>query len=152
MSEQRPDGLRFLSGVILTSAQPERTAAFYRDVLGLPLVAEQHGDSEPHWGCELGDTHFAIHPGEPAAAPGPIRLAFMVFDLDRLVEWLDECGVELRYPPGSLGEQSRITAIHDPDGNLVELTELGPSWLDHLRTRRGEGHDLVQTWSARLGP
>jgi hypothetical protein len=50
-------------------------------VLGLPLAEEQHGDTEPHWGCELGDVHFAIHhaadyPDDPASGrcpPGTCR-------------------------------------------------------------------------------
>lgn len=150
----RPEDLRFISGVILVSAEPERAVSFYRDVLGLPLVDERHGDSQPHWGCELGDVHFAVHPIEdfpddPATAPSPIKLAFMVFDLNRMVEWLDECGVALCYPPRQFGEGSRITAVRDPDGNLVELTELGATWLDHLKSHRAAGHDLVRTWTAR---
>jgi catechol-2,3-dioxygenase len=53
----------FLSAVLLASRQPDRLAVFYRDVLGLPLHEEQHGSGSVHWGCELGDVHFAIHPG-----------------------------------------------------------------------------------------
>jgi len=40
--------------------------------------------------------------------------------------------------------------VRDPDGNLVELTQLGPDWLDHLKEHRAEGHDLISRWSARL--
>jgi hypothetical protein len=50
----------------------------------------------------------------------------------------------------SLGTQSQITAVRDPDGNLVELTQLGPGWLDHLKAHRAEGHDLVSCCSAHL--
>jgi hypothetical protein len=72
----------------------------------------------------------------------------MVFDLDPFVAWLAERGVELCYPPVEFGTQSRITAIRDPDGNLVELTQLGPAWLDHLRANRAAGGDLVAHWSS----
>lgn len=151
----RAEGLRFISGVILVSRQPERLAEFYRDVLGLPLAEERHGDTLPHWGCELGDVHFAIHPAgdypdDPADGPGPIKLAFMVFDLSSMVDWLDRCGIQLCYPPVDLGEESQITAIRDPDGNLVELTQLGRGWLGHLKAHRGDGNDLVSAWDARL--
>jgi catechol 2,3-dioxygenase-like lactoylglutathione lyase family enzyme len=150
---QRPESLRFLSGIILVSTEPSRLVRFYRDILGLPLAEEQHGDSEVHWACELGDVHFAIHPaadypGEPTAT-GAVKIAFMVFDLAPLVAWLVECGVELCYPPTELGTESRITAVRDPDGNLVELTELGPAWLDHLRANRSNRGDLVAHWTAR---
>ncbi|HEY0451023.1 VOC family protein [Actinophytocola sp.] len=152
---QRPEDLRFLSGIILTSAEPRRLVDFYRDILGVPLVDEQHGDTEPHWACELGDVHFAIHPeadypGEETAA-GAVKIAFMVFDLGAFAAWLAERGVELCYEPRAFGAQSRITAVRDPDGNLVELTELGPVWLDHLRAHRARGGDLVAVWGARAG-
>jgi catechol 2,3-dioxygenase-like lactoylglutathione lyase family enzyme len=152
MSE-RPENLRFLSGLIVVSTEPERLVNFYRDLLGVPLVEERHGDSEPHWGCEVGDVHFAIHPaedypGEPTSAGG-IKIAFQVFDLDPLVAWLSSHGVEPCYPPVEFGTESRITAVRDPDGNLVELTQLGPAWLDHLRAHRASGGDLVAHWSAR---
>ncbi|MDG4827222.1 VOC family protein [Asanoa sp. WMMD1127] len=148
----RPEGLRFLSGIILRSTDPARLVGFYRDTLGLPLAEEQHGDSPVHWSCELGDVHFAVHPaedGEPTA-PGAVQLAFMVFDLDRLVAWLTDQGIALCYPPTEFGEESRITAVRDPDGNLVELTELGPTWLDHLKAHRTTGGDLVARWTARI--
>lgn len=151
----RPEGLRFISGVILVSRQPGRVTEFYRDVLGLPLLEEQHGETQLHWGCELGDVHFAIHPAEdypedPAGGPSPVKLAFMVFDLPGMVAWLDRCGIPLCYPPADLGEESQITAVRDPDGNLVELTQLGPGWLGHLKAHRAEGNDLVSAWGARL--
>ena len=153
---ERPEDIHFISGVILVSHQPEQMAAFYRDVLGLPLAEERHGDTQPHWGCELGDTHFAIHPAEdypedPASGPGPVKLAFMVFDLPRMIAWLEKRGITLCYPPTDLGTQSQITAVRDPDGNLVELTQLGPGWLNHLKAHRAQGHDLISRWSAHLG-
>ncbi|MGH3258086.1 MAG: VOC family protein [Streptosporangiaceae bacterium] len=153
-SAQRPEDARFLSGLILVSEQPERLADFYRDVLGLPLAEERHGDTALHWACELGDVHFAIHPvadyeGEPTAT-GAVKLAFMIFDLARLVQWLQARGIPLCYPPAEFGTESRITAIRDPDGNLIELTQLGPAWLHHLREHRAAGGDLLQAWQSRL--
>jgi catechol 2,3-dioxygenase-like lactoylglutathione lyase family enzyme len=147
--------IEFLSAVLLTSRQPDRLAAFYRDVLGLPLHEERH-DSEPsHWGCELGDVHFAIHPAEDAAAddargPGPIHLAFWVFDLESFVRRLENFhGVRCRYPIQDLGSSSLVTAITDPDGNEVELTQMGRSWVEHLAEHRREGADVVRRASAR---
>jgi hypothetical protein len=83
-----------------------------------------------------------------AGTTRPEGLRFL-FELDPLVAWLAEHGVDLCYPPEEFGTQSRITAVRDPDGNLVELTELGPGWLDHLRTNRAAGGDLVAHWTAR---
>ncbi|HEV7710070.1 MAG TPA: VOC family protein [Asanoa sp.] len=88
------------------------------------------------------------YPGQPTSAGG-IKIAFQVFDLDPLVAWLSSHGVEPCYPPVEFGTESRITAVRDPDGNLVELTQLGPAWLDHLSAHRASGGDLVAHWSAR---
>jgi hypothetical protein len=47
--------IEFLSAVLLVSKDPQRLADFYRDVIGVPLQEERHGDSLPHWGCTLGE-------------------------------------------------------------------------------------------------
>jgi len=153
--QQRPEDIRFISGILLVSGQPERLVTFYRDVLGVPLTEEVHDDTEPHWGCELGDVHFAIHPAadypdDPATGPGPVKLAFMVFDLTAMTGWLAERGIPLLYPPMELGSESSITAVRDPDGNLVELTQLGSGWLGHLQSHRAAGGDLVTEWTTRV--
>ena len=105
-----PEALRFLSGIILVSADAARLAGFYRDVLGVPLEAEQHGDTEPHWGCELGDVHFAIHstadyPGEPTGV-GAVKIALMVFELEELVAGLTAkaAGMRTLSSPGPIIE------------------------------------------------
>jgi hypothetical protein len=33
---------------------------------------------------------------------------------------------------------------------MVELTQLGPGWLDHLKAHRDAGQDIVASWSAHL--
>jgi catechol 2,3-dioxygenase-like lactoylglutathione lyase family enzyme len=144
--------IEFVSAVLLLSRDPERLAAFYRDALGLPLAKERHGASRPHFGCELGDIHFAIHPADEAGSTGTgaVKLAFFVFDLDGLVRSLEEHGVDLLYPPRQLGDaDSRITAVRDPDGNEIEFSQLGDGWLRHLDQRRAEGHDLLTRWKSR---
>src|SRR5262249_17937937 len=99
--------VEFLSAVLLASTNHDRLAAFYRDVIGVPLEDEQHGDLLKHYGCELGDLPFAIHPAEnlPGAAPGvgSVKLAFEVFDMDAHVKKLAAHGVQLLYPPYKMG-------------------------------------------------
>lgn len=143
-----PERIEFLSAVLLTSRQPDRLAAFYRDVLGLPLHEERHDPGPSHWGCELGDVHFAIHPAEDAAdaprGPGLVRLAFWVFDLEAFVQRIgQEHGIRCRYPIQDLGASSLVTAITDPDGNEVELTQMGRSWVEHLAGHRRVGADVI---------
>jgi hypothetical protein len=54
--------IEFLSAVLIVSPQPARLAEFYREVVGVPLQDEAHGTSRAHYGCTLGDLHFAINP------------------------------------------------------------------------------------------
>jgi catechol 2,3-dioxygenase-like lactoylglutathione lyase family enzyme len=147
-----PERIEFLSAVLLTSRQPGRLAAFYRDVLGVPLHEERHDAGPSHWGCELGDVHFAIHPADEAddaRGPGPVRLAFWVFDLEAFVRRLEhEHGIRCRYPIQDLGSSSLVTAVADPDGNEVELTQMGRSWVEHLAEHRRQGADVVSRASA----
>jgi len=149
MAEREP--IEFLSAVLLASAEPARLAAFYRDVVGVPLHEEQHGTSRAHWGCTLGDVHFAIHPVESfpgrQAGTGAVKLAFTVFDIEALARRLQADGIPLLYPPRDTGF-FWTTAIHDPDGNLIEFTQLCDAWFTGLEARRRDGHDVVARWQA----
>lgn len=139
--------IEFLSAVLVVSRDAERLATFYRDVLGVPLRVEQQENQPPHWACPLGDLHFTIYPTEgftddPSTGVGAIRLAFAVLDIDEVAERLEARGVGLLYPPKDLG-WCKMTAIRDPDGNYIELTELGDDWYRHLEKRKDEGNDLL---------
>lgn len=141
--------IEYLSAVLIYSGQPAQLAKFYRDDLGFPLTDEQHGETEPHYGCELGDVHFAIHPTSGAAPePGRVRLAFVVFDMKEFVARIKGAGVELLYEPKDVGF-AIMTAIEDPDGNHIEFTQLSQRWYDHLQRRREAGHDLLLAKQAR---
>lgn len=144
--------IEFLSAVLVVSRDVDRLATFYRDVLGLPLEEERHPDTQSHYGCELGDLHFALHPYENFAAQipavGAIKLAFTVFDLPKVVERLESQGVRLVYPPKDNGFMT-MTALYDPDGNYIELTQLSDRWYQHLVKRKDAGHDVVSRWHAR---
>src|SRR5262245_34627847 len=139
--------IEFLSAVLLVSRDPPRLVAFYRDVLGLPLRKEAHDDTHPHFGCELGDVHFAIHPvenfeGGSTAPQGAVRLAFTVFDMAGFVARLSSHGVQPLYAPRDVGF-AVMTALRDPDGNYIEFTQLSESWLRHLESRRQAGNDIL---------
>jgi predicted enzyme related to lactoylglutathione lyase len=151
MPERREDAIEFLSAVLIVSEDPRRLADFYRDVVGIPLEAEQHGASLPHWGCTLGDVHFAIHPvatfPDRRSGVGSVKLAFTVFDIQALVRRLEGKGISLLYPPHDTGF-FWSTAIQDPDGNLIEFTQLRDEWFTMLEERRRQGADVVSRWRA----
>jgi catechol 2,3-dioxygenase-like lactoylglutathione lyase family enzyme len=151
--------IEFLSAVQLVSRDAERLVAFYRDVLGLPLaeqsalaeesalaeqsalpehrpLAEQGEAEEPFWACTLGELHLSIRDAAEGdeLGVGAVKLAFAVIDVDDVVASLEERGVALLYAPRDLG-WCKMTAIRDPDGNCIELTELGDDWYRHLEKR-----------------
>ena len=133
------DAIQFVGAIIIVSKQAEALAAFYRDVLELPLEQEQHDDTLPHWGCTLGSQHFAIHPPEDfpddRCGVGAVKLAFNTFDIHGLASRLRETGVELIYEPYDNGFMW-TTAIHDPDGNFIELTQLSDAWYEEMARSR----------------
>ena len=49
-----------LSGVIMSSANPENLANFYNEVLGIPLKLNRHGNTPDHWECDYNGIHFAV--------------------------------------------------------------------------------------------
>jgi predicted enzyme related to lactoylglutathione lyase len=141
--------IQFLSAIILVSKEPARLANFYRDVIGIPLEDEEHGETEKHYGCELGDLHFAIHPLSnfegTGHSTGSVKLAFTVFDMDGFVQKLKSKGQPLAYEPKDTGF-AKMTALTDPDGNYVEFTQLSDRWFKHLENRRNEGFDVINHW------
>lgn len=147
------EAIEFFSGIILVSESPEQLAGFYRDVLGVPLETEEHEGTLPHRGCDLGDIHFAIHPiddfPDNRAGVGSVKLAFNVFDIQALAESLRQAGQSLLYPPKDTGF-FWSTAIEDPDGNFVELTQMSEAWFKYLEHRRSQGTDVVSRWQAQL--
>jgi catechol 2,3-dioxygenase-like lactoylglutathione lyase family enzyme len=138
----------FVSAVLLKSKDPRRLYDFYKTIIGLPLEEEQHGDSELHFGCEIGDLHFAIHGVKEDIGVGSVRVAFEVFDIEAFLGKLKDQGLAAQYPPRDLGFM-KLTAVADPDGNIVEITQLSDRWYKHLEQNRAMGSDMLQTWKTR---
>lgn len=135
----------FISALILLSPDAERLVDFYLSAVGLTLEREQHDDT--HWGCELGDVHFAIHQtdGAPVDMGKSFKFALTTWSLKEAIERLRRHNVDLIHPPMNRGFAT-MAAFADPDGNIVELTELSDSWLEYLAERRREGHDVISQW------
>ena len=143
--------IEFLSAVLLVTKNLEQLAAFYKDIVGLPLESEEHGETKKHYGCELGDLHFAIHPIDNFAGTGygtgSIKLAFTVFDLKGFIERAEAKGAKFAYPPKDTGF-ALMTALTDPDGNYIEFTQLSNRWFQHLEKRKEGGADIVARWKS----
>ena len=49
-------------GIILASPDPKALAEFYSDALGISFEREEHGGLLEHFGVDIGEVHFGIHP------------------------------------------------------------------------------------------
>lgn len=121
-----------VTAILLVSRRPERLYEFYRATLGLPLQVEDHDGMPVHYGCSLGDVHFAIHPaqGWPGVATRNARspvISFSTSHLDKVAERLTARRVKVTGP--SDHGFARVLSFRDPDGNHVSILEYGPeSW------------------------
>ena len=114
----RMDGL--LGAVWLYSADVPRAIAFYRDVVGLPVVDESYGVGH----FDAGNIRLSIHPlrdGQTLGSGG--FYVFVVDDIKREVQRLSARGVE--FADGIQHEPfGRIAEFRDPDGHELSLWQL----------------------------
>jgi catechol 2,3-dioxygenase-like lactoylglutathione lyase family enzyme len=115
-----------LSVVLLLARDTERTAAFYRDVLGLSLQEEVHGGRHKHFACRLGTVYFTIQLAADLSAPESgrsydfLQLCFTVTDLDAFLRRLQELKVAPLHAPRQF-EHTTYTTLLDPDGRHVRI-------------------------------
>lgn len=107
-----------LSGIILSSSNPERLAKFYIDVMGIPMKLSQHGSTPEHWECDFRGIHFAIlRTTKDGVKSNNITPSFYVDDIDKFVSLNNIQTDEITMDLGnafSLG-------FKDPDNNNVRL-------------------------------
>jgi catechol 2,3-dioxygenase-like lactoylglutathione lyase family enzyme len=107
-------------GVFLTSQSPEATAAFYRDVAGIPLEAVG-SDAYTYWRLDRNGIQIAIHDAEafaayahpPIADSNLTHLYFTIDDREAFLAQLDR----LNLAPFSADEV--VVTVVDPDGRRV---------------------------------
>jgi glyoxylase I family protein len=108
--------------VSLNVSDPERSLAFYRDVLGMTVLPRPDLGFGGAW-LDAGNGR-QLHLIE-ASVPGDLgqHVAFRVDDLDAVVAALREAGVDVP-DARPVGDTSiRQTFLLDPDGNRLELTQ-----------------------------
>ena len=119
MSTQARPLVSRLNVVYLYVRELERSLAFYRDLLGIPLA----GDAT--WAeAQLGSTRFALHrthEGVGGLGSGTVHVDFEVASLDDAVERLRTAGVEVQE---TMRDEWGATAeVVDPDGYRIALFE-----------------------------
>ena len=125
--------VRSVKSLALTSKDPDALAAFYIRLTGLPLEKEQHPGGLPHWACQVGPLHFAIH--SPAAfashanpgAPNSdlTRVVFTIENLESFLAHLARLGLEPAEPPFQVSTM-KFVALRDPDDRIVYF---GTPWI-----------------------
>jgi lactoylglutathione lyase len=108
----------------------DRSVAFYRDLLGIPLKFQS-----PDWTEFLtGTTTLALHGGgqkstqppvgDPTKLAGSCSIGFNVDDVDKTYEELKAKGIPFVMPPTQReGEGIKLTVCIDPDGLPIAFAQ-----------------------------
>jgi catechol 2,3-dioxygenase-like lactoylglutathione lyase family enzyme len=112
----------------LYTANLSQTAAFYENILGLPLVLDQ-GSCRIYQVQGAAFLGFCQHMDMPPE-PGGIILTLVSQEVDRWADYLQAHGVALEKPPTLY---ARFNIYHcflrDPNGYLIEIQRfLDPAW------------------------
>lgn len=126
--------LRRIHHVAIICSDYQRSKAFYTDVLGLRVIAENHRAARQSWKLDLatpdgGQIELFSFPGAPPRpsrpeAQGLRHLAFGVDDVDVWTDYLESSDVAVE--PVRVDEYTgrRFTFFADPDGLPLELYEV----------------------------
>lgn len=105
----------------------QRSVAFYRDILGLPLKFTTPGWSE----FETGSIALALHRGAGERLPihegrppvGVAQLAFVVENIQATYEDLKARGASFSLPPQKQVTGNTLAILNDPDGFGITIQE-----------------------------
>jgi catechol 2,3-dioxygenase-like lactoylglutathione lyase family enzyme len=122
------EGTTRLFGTTVVAPDVEQAAGFYRDVLGVALEGERHGEGPLHyhagWGFPDNGLMFTIWPGEARSSQD---LAFIVDDIDAVHDRALAKGVDVLVAPGSNDAGAppgwRDCTLRDPVGNIVRVCQ-----------------------------
>jgi lactoylglutathione lyase len=113
--------------IIVYVSDMDRSLAFYRDTLGLPLKFTSPGWTE----FNTGTTTIALH-ATPASKPadqpgrtpaGVAQLGFMVENLQSVYELLKAQDVLFAMPPQKQSSGVTLAVLRDPDGLGITLQQ-----------------------------
>jgi len=112
-----------LNLIVLYTKDIEALLKFY-SAIGLTFVQERHGAGPVHYSCELGGSLvLEIYPTTAQSNGSSIRLGFTVISLYRRLVELKKMDIKILKYPKDTAEIQTVVML-DPDGRVVELTEL----------------------------
>ena len=101
-------------------ADMDRTVAFYRDAMGLPLKF-----TTPEWSeFATGETTFALHIAGAGKPAGTLQAGFNVPDIHQFYGEATARGVEFVSPPKA-EEFGTLAALRDSEGAVVAISRMG---------------------------
>ena len=122
-----------IGSVILIVSEMEKSLAFYKDILGLPIKSQSEAWTE----FFVNGTVLALHPAENKTKLKTgisILIGFMVSDLETNVKKLKENKVKF-FKEAKEEPFGKHAIIEDPDGHLISIAE--------INTEPTEGFDLI---------
>ena len=121
-------------GIIVTDM--DQSLRFYRELLGLPIVAEATTSligkgkmMQLEYGAsliklvQLDDTPARQTPSDIAAAIGYRYITLLVADIAAIMAKVEQMAVPISLPLTRLGTGSIIAMVQDPDGNIIEFVQ-----------------------------
>lgn len=114
LGDTRVGAIVFFVGVL------DRSLAFYRDILGLPVQAID-GHDGPFAVAELGGLSLVFIPRPARAGESPVVVFGLEGGIDDLAEALAAQGVEIVVPVSEAPDGGLTLDFLDPDGNLLSL-------------------------------
>ncbi|MFF0306942.1 VOC family protein [Streptosporangium sp. NPDC004379] len=111
--------------IIITPGLP-RMRSFYERLLGAVETSRFPDDGPVFFvGLKLGDSELGLVSDEAdLSAPQRFALSVRVDDVDGLLERVEAAGGRVLGPPNDMPWGERVAHVHDPDGNMVNLTQL----------------------------
>lgn len=109
----------------ITSSDPDRLVAFYRDVVGLPLRPDMGEHSLDAGGAVIGIDRHQDTSG-PAREPSRMIIDLFVDDIRAEQARIEAQGVTFIRDKGKEYWGGVISTFLDPDGNYVQLIEYRP--------------------------
>lgn len=122
------------AGVLV--ANMEQSLDFYRDLIGLPVIAEittsligkgrmvqlQHGASLIKL-VEMEESPSQNSPSGLSSALGYRYITLMITNMDEMMRKIEQAAVPIALPLTKLGNGAQIVMVEDPDGNVVEFVQ-----------------------------
>lgn len=128
--------LKHIHHVAVICSDYPRSRAFYTEVLGLAVIAENHRPERDSWKLDLalpggGQIELFSFPDAPPRpsrpeAQGLRHLCFAVEALEDCIAALDARGIEVEPIRTDPYTGARFTFFADPDGLPLELYEVDP--------------------------